>query len=72
MQTYVHFKNGIVSSYKYVRNRMFRIAWKSFLTGYEGSGEYCIDSKGVAYNIVKELNTKYGPDFNHWVEELVE
>ena len=45
---------------------MFRIAWKSSMTGYEGAGEYILEDDKASQE-VERLNTLI-PYISHWIE----
>lgn len=45
---------------------MYRICWKSLITGFVGNGEY-IFSHNDAKQMIDTLNEKY-PYIKHWIE----
>jgi hypothetical protein len=51
--------------------KMYRVCWKSRLTGFEGKGEWT--EKKIAEAWFKELTGKSAPsefrNFDHWVEK---
>ena len=47
---------------------MYRIAWRSLLTGLRGGGEFCLD-KTTAKDSVKPLNREYAGIIHHWIEK---
>lgn len=46
---------------------MFRISWRSNLTGYTGNGQYCYSDTELLESHIAALNEKY-PNFHHWIE----
>jgi phosphoribosylaminoimidazole carboxylase (NCAIR synthetase) len=48
---------------------MFRIAWKSLLTGYKGRGQAIFNNKKECQDEVDIQNKKYINELMHWVEE---
>jgi plastocyanin len=45
---------------------MYRIAWKSLVTGFEGRGEFMFTCE-EAENMVAKLTVEY-PEIHHWIE----
>jgi len=49
---------------------MYRIAWRSKITGFTGHGEYTLSFKD-GQNLIRELDEEY--DYmEHWLEEINE
>ena len=48
---------------------MYRIAWRSKHTGYEGNGEYCFKTLEDVTREVECANNKRSQDVFHWFEK---
>jgi hypothetical protein len=47
---------------------MYRIAWRSLLTGYAGHGQFVFPTREEIESHVAELNRNYTGEMTHWIE----
>jgi hypothetical protein len=53
------------------KNKRYRIAWRSILTGAVGYGEPVFWSRTIAQHVADQLNDDW-PDMDHWVVDANE
>ena len=49
---------------------MYRIAWRSLLTGYESHGDYLFETEDDIKQIIESLNTQFSGMIAHWAEAV--
>jgi hypothetical protein len=47
---------------------MYRIAWRSLLTGFRSHGEFLFQDRGIIDEQVAILNRRYAEMITHWIE----
>jgi hypothetical protein len=60
--------NKLIKDHFNVIAQMYRIAWRSLLTGFCGRGEFLFQDRATIVEQVEVLNRNYAEMITHWIE----